>query len=1009
MKKTQLFVFLLALLPMVVNAQADQKLINKAQQGDAKAMVTLAKCYENGAGVVHDSTLAVKWFQKAADAGNNEAVLYLTYYSLHGTRGYAKDTAACFAKRKSLAEAGDANAMAALGVCYEDGLGCKADTAKALELYVQSAKKGSAIGLRYMGDVYYYGFGEVKKDEKQGLSYYEKALKAGEYMVCSRLARHYVSGKDFKKAWKYINQGIAWADPNVWTLLAEMNYTGYGVDENEARAIQILDSLIAEHHNLSYGQMLAGVYRLNAENSALRDTASALRILQEGDQLMNSARCQMQLASYYFGKEKFEDSYRYALKTVGNNGNKDFQGGACYLLAVMYLEGYGVAVDKDQYVEWMKRGCDEFENVKCAKDLAYHYLEVSEDVPQAVKYFRLADKYGDAEALAELGQLYAKNGNMELAAACFQQIIDKGDPDGYYYLGLLYDQQGDAKTCNKYLAQGDKKGSKYCSGSLGSIYEFGLDGVKIDNKKAAAYYQKSATPKSLYRLGLMYLDGKVGKQKEEDVTKGLDYVSEAAQSGLVEARYALGCFYETGEYVGNVDHAKAISYFKPLADQDVAAGQFKMGLYNELGDGGLEVDSAKAIEYYQLAADQNHALAMCYLGDFYRIGRYLPLDQKKAFALYMQAHELGEEGGTYYVGRSYLEGCGVEVDTAMAVPYLKEATRMGVGNAAYHMAELYNYGRGGVEVNGDSALYYYIQGHKYGNGECSYKVGAQLIAEGAYEMGVECLRTATNRGSADGAYLLALCLKEGVGVKEPMPKDAHRLFEAVVRVKDHPGAYYQLGVVTIQGLGCPNDENLGKAYLDTAANLGDVEAMYSLGQCYLNGIGCNVDTNTAIFWLEKSADNAKIQAINKLGDVYQAQGDFKNSVLYYEKGVAAGSLESYCNMGYCYEQGLGVVLNSQKAYEMYKFAADHQYATGYRLVAHCYLDGIYVEENAAEALAWLTKAAEAGDVLSMYYCGAILEEGAEGVKADVKKAREWYKKAATAGYEPAAAALARMK
>ena len=67
------------------------------------------------------------------------------------------------------------------------------------------------------------------------------------------------------------------------------------------------------------------------------------------------------------------------------------------------------------------------------------------------------------------------------------------------------------------------------------------------------------------------------------------------------------------------------------------------------------------------------------------------------------------------------------------------------------------------------------------------------------------------------------------------------------------------------------------------------------------------------------------------------------------------------------------------------------------------------EENPAEALAWLIKAAENGSVTAMYYAGTILEEGADGVTADPKKAKAWYKKAAEAGYAPAAAALGRMK
>ena len=252
-------------------------------------------------------------------------------------------------------------------------------------------------------------------------------------------------------------------------------------------------------------------------------------------------------------------------------------------------------------------------------------------------------------------------------------------------------------------------------------------------------------------------------------------------------------------------------------------------------------------------------------------------------------------------------------------------------------------------------------------------------------------------------------LQQGIGTDEADPATAYRIFENTARNYGDQRAYCQMGIACLQGNGCPEDEALGKAYLDTAANMGNVLAMHTLGLCYLNGYGCVPDTNAAIAWLERAADNEKIESINALGDVYEAKGDFKNAVLYYEKAVAMGSLEGYCNLGYCYEQGQGVVLNSQKAYEHYLYAAEHGSTRGCMSVASCYINGIYVEQSVAEALKWFTKAAEDGNVVAMYYCGSILENGDDGVPADKKKAKQWYKMAAEAGYDPAAAALSRMK
>ena len=190
MNKARLFLLMLALLPMVVQAQADKKLIDKANQGDPAAMVKLGECYENGAGVPLDSTLALKWFQKAAEMGNGEGWLRISSYYLRGTL-LPKDTARYFAIRKEWADKGLPNALAGLATAYEFGKGVKADTAKSIELLEQAVKKGSAWGLQNMGSNYYWGDCGVEQDQKKAASYWEKSYKLGNFDVIGSLVAYY--------------------------------------------------------------------------------------------------------------------------------------------------------------------------------------------------------------------------------------------------------------------------------------------------------------------------------------------------------------------------------------------------------------------------------------------------------------------------------------------------------------------------------------------------------------------------------------------------------------------------------------------------------------------------------------------------------------------------------------------------------------------------------------------------------------------------------------------------
>ena len=1007
----RLLIALLALLPVVASAQADQKLIDKAQKGDVASMIRLGECYEWGAGVPVDSSLALQWFQKAAALNSGEAWMHTTRYYLHGTL-LPKDTARYLAIRQEWAAKGVPDAIAALGSAYYYGTGVKADTTKAVELFKEAAKKGSAWGYESLGHLLIYGAG-LPKDEKTAVAYLEKAYKLGEIAAAESLGRYYASKGDFKKAWKWVNLGMAWSEPDAYTLAAQMYANGSGVDMDERKAQQMMEHLIGRHHNMRYTQGIAGWMFMAPDDASLRDSAKAMRIWQEGDRLGFSS-CQVALARQYYANDNAEMAYQYARKAANKEENDGYNGEGCLLCSQMAYFGQGTPQDASKAIEWLHRGADKFHDSDCAVSLASFYEdEAYKDIPLAVKYYRLADEWGNANAMINLGKLYANNGNMELAQECFQQTVDKGNKEGYYWQAVLYDMQGNSNEAMKSLQLGDKNGDASSSEMLGMIYENGIYDVKIDPKKAAQYYQRANTSKALYRLGVLYTDGNLSKPMKDGsvdpkaVAKGMEYINQSAEQGYLEAIYALGYCYETGTNVDSVDHYKAVSYFKTLADNDVAAGQFKMGLYYELGDGGIEADSVKAIEYYQKAADQGYASAICYLGDFYRIGRYLPHNPEKAFELYQQAAAQGDDMGTYYLGRSYLEGCGTAIDSAAAIPYLKSAAEMGVGNASYRLATFYEDGIGSLQQNSDSALYYYFEGHRNGSADASNFIGQQLVREEAYDNAVEYLYTGASRGNAESCVTLALLMQHGIGI-EPNPETAYLLLNRATRIEDNARAYCELGIATLQGNGCVEDEALGKSYLDTAAQLGSVLAMYDLGLCYLNGFGCPIDTTTAISWLEKAADNESIKAINTLGDVYEEQGEFRNAVLYYEKAVAAGSLEGYCNLGYCYQEGQGVVLNSQKAYDLYMVAADHGYVRGYMMVANCYINGIYVDESVAEALKWFTKAAEAGHPQAMYYVGAILEKGDDGVAPDPKKAKEWYKKAAAEGYAPAEAALGRM-
>ena len=994
-----------AFFAVTVMAQADQKLIEKANGGDAGSMVLLARCYETGAGVAQDSSKALQLLTAAAKSGDVEACMILSTYYLRGTL-VEKDTARCVALRREYADKGEPKAMVMMAMCHLRGLVVRRDTAEAVRLLELAAKKGDSWGLAYMGDAYYYGLYGYKVDKERAVGLWKKSAKQGDWSSTMRLGDHYVSEGDYKKAWQYVNEGVRWRYPGSMVTASEMYFMGHGVATDEGKGQQIISDVCSNMPNYDYAYYIAGRQYMFPDDAALRDSAKAVAYWQRGD-TMGSQACRYMLSSMMIRSERYTEAVEYLERILAQEGNDECKGEACFDLSRLYYMGWGVEESTGKMLDLLYRGADEYGYSPCARTVASFHSTEEGDKRAAELYYRRAIELGDDEAYQELADFYIGQGQISDAEGCYDEMIAKGNTDGYYYLTVLYANLGKEDKAKTALEKGVKKKNGYCLTMKGRFLEDGYDGKEPDYKKAAKYYEQAGTGMSLYRLGLLYINGHLGNGSEGDKARGVGYLQQSADMRYVDAIRALGYCYETGMAVGEKDLHKSLEYYQLLADNDVAEGIFKVGNFYESGLGGLAFDSVKAVECYRRAAMKGHGESMCYLGDFHRIGQFLPLDRKRAFYYYAAADSLGEVMGTYYVGRSYLEGCGVSVDTMRALPYLRIAAARGVGNAAYQLAEYYNYGKGGLERNGDSAVYYYWSAHHNGSADASLFIGRNYVREERYADAAEYFYTAARRGNYEGAVAYGVLQQRGAGM-DADPVAAYSLFEQVARRGQSSSAYYQMGLARLNGVGCAQSEQLGKNYFDTAAVMGSLQAMNALATCYLDGYGCQPDTAEAVRWLERSVEGGSYEACNRLGNLYEAKASYDSAFRYFQLATDLGSLEGMCNLGYMYEKGHGVILSHRKAFELYSRAAENGYGRGFVMLAFCYLEGINVEEDATVALKWFVKGAEAGNVMGMYYAAVMYEGGENGVERDLKKAKYWYGQAASRGYEPAAEALKRL-
>lgn len=197
-------------------------------------------------------------------------------------------------------------------------------------------------------------------------------------------------------------------------------------------------------------------------------------------------------------------------------------------------------------------------------------------------------------------------------------------------------------------------------------------------------------------------------------------------------------------------------------------------------------------------------------------------------------------------------------------------------------------------------------------------------------------------------------------------------------------------------------------YYHMAAEHGNDVGKFNLGICYLTGLGIEPNIEQGKYWLGQIQE--KDSSINKTAEdilsycfskrqpffsmsifsryfilsederdeltQYLDNKNYIDEIAFYKKLMKEKDdlfdrrkPFSYNNMGYLYENGLGVPQDHTKAFEYYYEAAKLEDSTGECNLAFCYLNGIGVDRDKKMAKYWLGKASYSArrDFL-MRYC-----------------------------------------
>ena len=455
--------------------------------------------------------------------------------------------------------------------------------------------------------------------------------------------------------------------------------------------------------------------------------------LAEGSEV----RAQLALAKLYItgrGVEKID--YDKAFEWYGkaallNNAE------AMHSLGNAYFYNRGVKRNIAKAAEWYKKASEkgDIEAMNTLKDM---YVADSDAVNvnlDDLKTWHMnalenGAKNGDADSMFNLGEAYKSGTIMELSLV----TKDKSKADQWY-----------EKAYETYKKNAEK-GDAYAMLQLGNIYKNGAGGIAKDKTQADQWYKKAIAAyetlaeagdievmeklKEIYQYGSIIPKDEILAQKWND--KIIEYYLKDAAQNDPQAMIKLGDIYAYGK---KRDENKARMWYEKASGLGDADATYSLASFYELNG-----DVVNALKWHKIAGTLGNNESNYFVGSIYLEGQYVPPDQVEAVKWLSIAAEDGEETAKILLeqvgeenesgnleaqlalGNMYKNGYGVEVDNAKAFYWYYKAAQYYNPIAEYNIALMYENGIGTAQ-NTTKAAFLYRQAALKNHIEAAYNLG----------------------------------------------------------------------------------------------------------------------------------------------------------------------------------------------------------------------------------------------------------------------------------------------
>ncbi|WP_434768055.1 tetratricopeptide repeat protein [Pseudomonas triticicola] len=520
----------------------------------------------------------------------------------------------------------------------------------------------------------------------------------------------------------------------------------------------------------------------------------------------------------------------------------------------------------------------------------------------------------------------------------------------------------------------------------------GRDYSKAFEEVSAA--TEEGNPLAQTQVALFLMDG-VGTQKDLNrsidlAKKSFPYLTEWCEKLKKPAACLyLGLLYSNGLVVAK-DEKHAAELIKLSAEGGYSRSfGILAGLYEE-GE-GLDEDLPAAVGWYEKSIKAGYPYAIYMLAMIYRQDL---VNGKEKFVTYLSmAEDTGYPPALLQLSSEYLSGEVFEKNDEFSRRYLEKAQSDHFPKAYTEIGKRYAVGYGGYPLEKEKAVYF-------------YKRAAEL-------------------GDLEAMGALASCLASGWGTKQDYSESLKWSWKAYNQ--GDKNAALELAIRHANGQGVKKDESKALELMQEAADRGNFEAAIRLARSYIYGEKpLSRDLSKALSLLQKGVEAPDGTSVGLVGVVHLERREYSEAVDYFKQAVELGDACSANELGYMYENGLGVARDLATAknyyhqasvidssgvdYEMSAAAMEYELSTSVEQklnalnrIIHFSEEGrpwaqyrlytIYSKDpvDKGKALSWLKKAASNNQPCAMVDLGGLLLSG-DGVDKDVPKAIELFQK-----------------